>query len=258
MIDPVAFRLFGLEVKWYGVLIALGALGAVLLCMRREKRFGLPQDASVSLTLWAVPLALVCARAYYVIFSWDYYSVHPEQIWRIHDGGMAIYGGILGGMLGGFVYTRRAKLPFMTLADLVAPALALGQAVGRWGNFVNQEAYGQLITDPAWQFFPVAVYIQRENAYFQATFFYESLWCALVVALLLLGERRGWFRRRGDEFLTYALLYALERSVVEGMRSDSLYWGSVRVSQALSLAVAAGIGLYFLLRRLRQKHKPAG
>ncbi|MBE5767505.1 MAG: prolipoprotein diacylglyceryl transferase [Clostridiales bacterium] len=253
MIDPVAFSLFGIDVKWYGILIATGALLAVLLCMRREKRYELPKDTSINLVLWAVPLALICARAYYVIFTWDYYRVHPDHILRLRDGGIAIYGAILGGMLGALLYAKRAKLSFLTLADLVAPGLALGQAIGRWGNFVNQEAYGEMITNPAWQFFPVAVYIERQQAYFQATFFYESAWCFIIVLILLILEKRGIFRRRGDCFFTYTLLYALERSVVEGMRSDSLYWGPFRVSQLLSIAVGLAVVVYFITRRIRKK-----
>ena len=194
--DPVAFRVFGIEVKWYGILIVLGVALGMLLCSRREKRFSLPKDTTVNLILIALPLALVCARAYYVIFSWDYYSAHPDRILSVRDGGLAIYGGLLGGMLGAFLYARHAKIPFMQLADLAAPALALGQCIGRWGNFVNQEAYGNPVTDPAWQFFPVAVYIEREGGYFQATFFYESAWCLLIVLFLLLAEKRGWWPTR--------------------------------------------------------------
>ena len=178
----------------------LGVALGMLLCSRREKRFSLPKDTTVNLILIALPLALVCARAYYVIFSWDYYSAHPDRILSVRDGGLAIYGGLLGGMLGVFLYARHAKIPFMQLADLAAPALALGQCIGRWGNFVNQEAYGNPVTDPAWQFFPAAVYIEREGGYFQATFFYESAWCFLIVLFLLLAEKRGWFRERGHGF----------------------------------------------------------
>ena len=173
----------------------------------------------------------------------------------MRDGGLAIYGGLLGGMLGAFLYARHAKIPFMQLADLAAPALALGPCIGRWGNFVNQEAYGNPVTDPAWQFFPAAVYIEREGGYFQATFFYESAWCFLIVLFLLLAEKRGWFRKRGDEFLAYALLYAVERAVVEGLRSDSLYWGGIRVSQLLSLLIALAIAAYFAIRWLHSRKK---
>lgn len=253
--DPVAFRVFGIEVKWYGILIVLGVALGMLLCSRREKRFSLPKDTTVNLILIALPLALVCARAYYVIFSWDYYSAHPDRILSVRDGGLAIYGGLLGGMLGAFLYARHAKIPFMQLADLAAPALALGQCIGRWGNFVNQEAYGNPVTDPAWQFFPAAVYIEREGGYFQATFFYESAWCFLIVLFLLLAEKRGWFRKRGDEFLAYALLYAVERAVVEGLRSDSLYWDGIRVSQLLSLLIALAIAAYFAIRWLHSRKK---
>lgn len=162
---------------------------------------------------------------------------------------MAIYGGLIAGVLGGWLYARVKKLSFWKLADLVAPSIALGQAIGRWGNFVNQEAHGALVENPALQFFPVSVSIGGE--WYYATFFYESMWCLLIVAALLWAERRNRFLRQGDEFLAYAFLYALERAVVEGMRTDSLYWGAMRVSQGLSLFAAAVVAGIWAVRARR-------
>ena len=247
-IRRTGFTIFGADIRWYGVLIALGALLGVLLALRREKRLGLPKDTALDLALLGIPAAIVCARLYFVAFSWDYYGAHPEKILSIHEGGMAIYGGLLGGLLAGFCYSRAKKLPYLKLADLAAPSFAVGQCVGRWGNFLNQEAYGAAVTDPAWQFFPAAVFIPEDGLWHFATFFYESLWCLLIVLILLRMERRGRFRRTGDVFWWYCLLYAAERFVVEGLRADSLYLGRLRVSQALSLAVLAGVAILFVLR----------
>ena len=184
-----------------------------------------------------------------MLFSWDYYAAHPAEILDLRGGGLAIYGGVIGGVLAGFLYSRVKKIPFGTLADLVAPGLAFGQAVGRWGNFLNQEAYGALVTKAQFQFFPLSVYIEGSGWHW-ATFFYESLWCALICILLLTAERRGFFQRRGDTFLCYLFLYALERCLVEGLRTDSLYIGPLRVSQLLSLGVLLilQIGLCLRLR----------
>lgn len=243
------FTLFSLEIRWYGILIALGVLGGVLLSAAREKKLGLPGETTLNLALVGVPAAIVCARIYYVIFSWDYYARHPEDILNIRQGGMAIYGGIIGGIAAGYIYCRVRRVDYRACLDLVAPSLALGQAVGRWGNFINQEAYGGPVSNPALRFFPLAVEIPGSGWHY-ATFFYESLWCALIVALILLGERKRFFRRRGDTFGAYLFLYALERTLVEGLRTDSLYLGPIRVSQLLSLGVLLVLGLMLARRRL--------
>ena len=229
-----ALTLFGYEVRWYGILIALGVLLAVLLADRRERRLGLKPDTALNIALIAVPVAILCARAYYVIFSWGYYAAHPSDILNIRQGGMAIYGGVIGGVLAGYVYCRASHTNFAAGLDLAAPSIALGQAIGRWGNFLNQEAYGRAVMNPKLRFFPMAVEIG--GSWHWATFFYESLWCALIVIFLLAMERKGFFRRRGDIFGWYLFLYGLERALVEGLRTDSLYLGSLRVSQLLSLA----------------------
>lgn len=247
-ISRTGMVLFGLDVRWYGLLIALGALGGVLLAHARARRLGLKKDTALDLALVGIPAALVCARAYYVLFSWEYYAAHPEDMLNIRQGGMAIYGGVIGGVLAGYVYCRIKKLSFAVCLDLAAPALALGQAVGRWGNFLNQEAYGAAVTNPNLQFFPLAVYIEGSGWHW-ATFFYESLWCALIVALILYAERRDLFQRRGDTFGAYLFLYALERCLVEGLRTDSLYIGPVRVSQMLSLAAMLILTLLLARRR---------
>ena len=236
-----AITIFGFSVRFYGILIALGVAGGLFIMDRREKSRGLIPDASLSLALWMVPAAIVCARLYYVAFEWSAYRDRPLSILNIREGGLAIYGGILGGAAAAAVWTRVKRVPFLAMADLAAPALAFGQALGRWGNFLNQEAYGRAVSDPAWQFFPAAVFIEREQGWFAATFFYESAWCLLICTLILTLEKRSpAFSRPGRAAAFYAVLYAFERAIVESLRTDSLYWGSVRVSQMLSaLALTA-------------------
>ena len=247
-ISSTGFEFFGLSVRWYGLMVALGIGLGIALAMRREQRLGLPKDTVVDLALCGVPAAIVGARLYYVIFSWDLYAANPISALYIWEGGLAIYGGILGGLLAGWIYAKVKKLNFLTLADLAAPSFALGQAVGRWGNFFNQEAYGVAVRAESMKRFPIAVYIRADGLWHYATFFYESAWCALIVVFLLFGERKGWFRHPGDTFFTYVLLYAIERALVEGLRTDSLYWGPVRVSQALSVCAAIACATILIYR----------
>ena len=219
-----AIELFGLKIHWYGVLIVLGIALGVALAWKRERRMGLPRDTTLDLALLCVPLALVGARAYYVLFSLDEFIGRPWwKVFAVWEGGLAIYGGLIAGVLGGWLYARAKKLSFWKLADLVAPSIALGQAIGRWGNFVNQEAHGAPVGNPALRFFPAAVSIGGE--WYYATFFYESAW--------MLSDRRGAsaggaaaaLPARGRRVFCYEFLYALERAVVEGMRTDSLLLG---------------------------------
>ena len=255
-ISRVAFTLFGFPVYWYGALIASGMLLGVLLAGAREKQYGQKRDTVLNFVLIAIPAALVCARLYYVAFRWEEYSVNPAEIFNVRNGGMAIYGGVIGGILTGLIYCRITRVSFAALADLCAPALALGQAIGRWGNFFNQEAFGDVIHSPALQFFPMGVYIDALSEWHYATFFYESIWCFLIVSGLLIGEKKGFFRRRGDVFLWYVLAYAAERMVVEGMRTDSLYLGGVRISQLLSAGMLICAAAVFLARAWRAGERP--
>ncbi len=256
-ISRVAFTLFGFPVYWYGLLIASGMLLGVLLASGREKMYGQKRDTVLNFILIAIPAALVCARIYYVAFSWDDYAANPMEIFNVRNGGMAIYGGVIGGIVTGWFYSKKTKVPFGTLADLCAPALALGQGIGRWGNFFNQEAFGMAVESPAFRFFPAAVYIEALGEWHYATFFYESVWCLAIVGFLLIAERKRFFRRGGDVFLWYAVLYAAERMVVEGMRTDSLYMGGIRISQLLSAGMLIACIAVFLVRAYRSGRTPA-
>lgn len=233
----------------YGVLIALGILAAVLYMAYESKRLKLPKDLAIDLALWAVPLAVVFSRLYYVAFSWPMYQKDPLSILRIWEGGLAIYGGVIGGAIGVYLYSQRKKQPFWQLADLVAPGLLLGQAIGRWGNFFNGEAYGTLVTNPAMQFFPVAVF--ADGAWHLATFFYESVWNLLGVGFLVLCRKRLYQKGHGLVFFWYLVWYGLGRMVIEGLRTDSLMLGSLRVSQGVSVLLIALGGLMMLWRLKR-------
>ncbi|MBQ8954925.1 MAG: prolipoprotein diacylglyceryl transferase [Clostridia bacterium] len=248
----VAFSVFGFPIYWYGLLIAVGLLLGILCASLREKQLGLKKDTALDFMLLALPAALVGARIYYVAFSWESYAAHPLSVFNLREGGLAIYGGVIGGVIAALIYAKWKKVSFGALADLCAPALALGQAIGRWGNFFNQEAYGVVLENPALQRFPLAVYIEADGLWHAAAFFYESAWCFLIAALLLCLERRRVFKRRGDLFAAYLFLYGLERVLVEGLRTDSLMLGPIRVSQLLSGALMLGSLMWFLLRGRRK------
>lgn len=256
-VTSTALHLFGLTIHWYGLIIALGIILGVILAMSREKKLGLPKETTLDIALIGVPAAIICARLYFVIFSWDLYADDPISALYIWEGGMAIYGGIIGAMIAGWIYARIKKIPFLRLADLAAPSFALGQCIGRWGNFVNQEAYGAAVHEAWQQFFPFAVFINRTGQWHYATFFYESLWCGIIVILLLTAERKHLFRRAGDIFFSYALLYGLERALVEGLRTDSLYLGPFRVSQLISLLLMLAMAATLFIRMKNARKQAA-
>lgn len=252
-VDRVAFTVFGKDIYWYGVVIATAVLLGALTAGLREKRSGMPRDTAVDFALIGMPVALVFARLYYVAFEWDRFRGDLSAIFDVRSGGLAIYGGVIGGALAAIFVAKKKKVLYGALADLLAPSLALGQAIGRWGNFFNQEAYGGLVQSAKWQFFPASVYIEASGQWYMATFFYESVWCLCIWLLLEILVRKGFFRKRkpGDVFFGYALLYSAERAVVEGLRTDSLYFGTVRVSQLLSALAIPAILVWFLIRAIK-------
>ncbi len=243
------FGIQGFNIAWYGVIIASGLLLGILMGAVRARRHGWSADVVLDFILLAVPLAIVGARLYYVAFEWDQYADNLIKIFAINQGGLAIYGAVIGGFLAAFIFSGASKFPFLKLLDLVIPSLILGQAIGRWGNFVNQEAFGALITNPKLQFFPLAVYIQSLGEWHQATFFYESLWNAiLLIVTLLIGRKKI---KDGTLLAVYFIGYGTGRAIIEGLRTDSLYLlGSIRVSQALSsVLVVFGIAMLILIRK---------
>lgn len=266
--DRVAFTLFGRDIYWYGVLMAAGIIIAVVLAMQEGKRKKLPQDTIIDLCLVIIPFGIVGARLYYVLFEIENYISNPISILYIWEGGLAIYGAVIFGLIGALIYAKKKKIRFLRLVDCIAPGLVLAQAIGRWGNFFNQEAFGNPVTDEALLWFPMSVRIDSihyfngelcANPYHLATFFYESLWCVLI--FIVLWALRKKFKHDGDCFLLYGLLYSFERALVEGLRGDSLYliqpdaagMGGVRVSQLLSALAFIAILAFFIARTVKEK-----
>ena len=242
------------SLPWYSVLIVAGILLAVCIASHEEKRIGLPKDTAVDLALVVVPCGIVGARAYYVAMSWQSFVADPLSVLYVWQGGLAIYGGVIGGALGAWIYARRRQLSFAAIADIIAPGLLLAQAVGRWGNYFNMEAYGPAISDPRLQFFPLAVLIPAAEGWVwhAATFFYESMWnLGGFIALWLLRKHQ---RQRGNVFAWYLVIYGSGRFIIEQLRQDSLMIGPLRASQYLSLLLCAGAALLLLRRSMRGRH----
>ena len=241
-------------VTWYSFLIFTGACAAVFLACREEKRLSLPRDTVIDLALRIIPFGIAGARIYYVLFSWNQFRDNPASVFRIWEGGLAIYGGVIAGLSVLFLFARKRRIPALQLCDMVAPGLALAQSIGRWGNWFNIEAYGLKVSCTSLQFFPFAVQVPADSySWHLATFFYESLW-DLSVFLFLMVFRRKWQRKTGDVFFFYLFLYAAGRLVIEELRTDSLYASSsVRISQLLSVLLCIAVLVRYILLPCRRK-----
>ncbi len=250
--NPIAvqnlFGIPGLHIAWYGVIIASGIVLGVMVAILEARRKGYKTELLFDFMILALPLAIVCARAYYVAFEWPNYAGNFYKLIAIWEGGIAIYGAVIGGIIAALILCRIKKFPLLRLLDITAPGLILGQAIGRWGNFMNQEAFGNLVTNPDMQFFPHAVFIQKIGEWHQATFFYESMWDFGVFLLLMLYRKKS--KYDGNVIAMYFIAYGIGRFIVEGLRTDSLYvLPGIRISQVLSLAfIAVGL-IYILFRR---------
>ena len=251
-IDPIRVIEIGpLSLHIYGLLIGLGLMLAVVYGWRRSKQFGIKPDDITDGVLWVVPFAILCARLYYCIFQWETYAENPISVLYIWEGGLAIYGGVIGAVIGVavFCYFKKIKLP--ALLDLVLLGFLIGQSIGRWGNFFNREAFGAQTES----FIRMGLFNSRTGVttYHHPTFLYESLWNAAgFVILHFLSKKRQY---DGQIALGYALWYGIGRMFIEGLRTDSLYWGDFRVSQILAAvtAVAAAVALFVISLR---KHEP--
>jgi phosphatidylglycerol:prolipoprotein diacylglycerol transferase len=237
--DPVAFTLFGIEVRWYGVLIASAVVIGTILALREAKKRNIEEDTIIDLLLFAIPAAIIGARLYYVAFSWENYKNNPMEILNLRGGGLAIHGVIIAGVIVALIFCKKRKISFWTIGDIVAPSLILGQAIGRWGNFANQEAHGGPTNLP-WG-------IMVDGVKVHPTFLYESIWNFGVFIFLLYYSRKK-EKVNGEVFLLYIILYSVARFFIEGLRTDSLMFGPIRVAQLISL-LSIIIGSYIFYRR---------
>ncbi|MEL6352704.1 MAG: prolipoprotein diacylglyceryl transferase [Cyanobacteria bacterium J06627_28] len=238
---PEIFSIGPFTLRWYGLLIASAVLIGVVLSQYLAKKRGVDPEKVGDMVIWLVIAAIPCARLYYVLFEWESYAGRPGDIIAIWNGGIAIHGAVIGGTVAAIIFGRINRLSFWQLSDLIAPSLILGQAIGRWGNFFNSEAFGAP-TDLPWKLFipasnrPIAL---REFEYFHPTFLYESLWnigvFALLLAIFFWGLKHPNKLKAGTLFLVYMIAYSAGRVWIEGLRTDSLMIGPLRIAQFISL-----------------------
>ena len=252
-VDPARTLSIGpLTIPYYGLVIAIGLMLAVLYACKRSREFGLKEDDILDGVLWVTPFAIVCARIYYVAFSWGDYADNLISVLYIWEGGIAIYGGVIGAIIGVAVLCKVKKIKMSTVLDLVLLGFLIGQSIGRWGNFFNREAFGAA-TD---SFFRMGLYnkVTESWEYIHPTFLYESVWNLMGLILLhFLSKKRKY---DGQVALGYAAWYGLGRTFIEGLRMDSLYWGPFRVSQVLA-AVTCAAAVSVLIWQYFKPHDPA-
>lgn len=240
-VNRVAFKIIGMPIYWYGIIIATGFLLAVLLGMRNSKKVGIEPDNILDLVLFAAPAAIIGARLFYVIFSWQLFKDNLIDVFNTRKGGLAIYGGVLAAFLVAYIFSKKKKIRVLNLLDFGVPYLVMAQGIGRWGNFFNQEAFGTATTLP-WRMnsetvnatlssLQQGIDLTKWGAH--PTFLYESLMDFAIFAFLI------WFSKRkkleGEVFFMYMILYGAGRFFIEGLRTDSLMLGSFRISQLLAV-----------------------
>jgi phosphatidylglycerol:prolipoprotein diacylglycerol transferase len=289
-LNPIVFSIGSLQVHWYGLILGFGALAGLFLAIREGRRFGIPQEFFMDMLLLGVPSAIIGARIYFVAFKWEDYKDNLIDIFKIWNGGIAIYGALIGAIICGIIYFRYKGYSFWRIVDICAPGLLAGQMIGRWGNFVNQEAYGSVVEESFLRdklhlpdFIVNQMYIG--DAFHHPTFLYESLWSLLGIALLMV-LRRQKFVRAGEIFMSYFIWYSIGRFFIEAVRTDSLAfngsagvasfinglwkpmewlgfeqgyldpsYGNIRISQLLSLLIIVAAVLLIIIRRVTGEPK---
>jgi phosphatidylglycerol---prolipoprotein diacylglyceryl transferase len=249
--NPVAFEIFGLPIMWYGVIISMGVVAAMVVIYYLSKKKNLDYDIVIDAFLVTFPVSIVCARLYYVAFNYTEYHSFIDVI-NIRNGGMAIHGGVIGALVSGYIFAKYKKIDFFKYVDIIMPGVILAQGIGRWGNFVNQEAHGGKVTKEFISNFPE--FIQRgmfiQGSYYHPTFLYESIWDILICIILIVLALRK--REKEDSIVLagYMILYSIGRFFIEGLRTDSLMFMGLRTAQIVSiLGVILGIGLIIWIKK---------
>ena len=252
--DPIMFHLFGIDIHWYSVLILIGIVIGLILLEKEAKRFKYPKDLIFNICFWAIIIGIISARLYYVIFNFSYYKNNLLEIFAVWNGGLAIHGGIIGGVLTVIFFAKKYHLNFLKLLDMAVPSLILAQAIGRWGNFFNGEAHGIATTYTELKNLLIPEFIiggmNIRGIYYLPTFYFESLWCLLGFIILLI-MRRMKYIKIGATTCIYLMWYSLGRFFIEAWRTDSLMLGGFKVAQIVSFILFI-IGILGLMIQSRK------
>lgn len=248
-ISRVAFTVFGIKIYWYAIIMISAIILGILLLRKRDGLYNIKFSDIIDLLIFLIPISIISARIYYVLFNLEHYLANPSQIFNIRNGGLAIYGGIIGGAITCIVFCKKRKIDLINLLDIIAPALILGQAIGRWGNFVNIEAYGTETTLP-WR-----MGIIEAGKYLEVhpTFLYESIANFIIFCIIVRIKENRKFK--GQVACTYFILYSAIRFFIEGLRTDSLMFGSIRISQALSLVIFVIVTIIYTKLIIKSKNE---
>ncbi len=251
--SPIFLDLGIIKIYWYSVMIFIALLIGGILALKEAKRWKIPEDLMINYFFFLIPITLIGARVYYVLFNLDYYSTNWISIFRVWEGGLAIHGGIIAGILWTIFYTKKYKVNFFRMTDIIAVSLILGQAIGRWGNFFNHEAYGSIVSLDFLNKLHLPNFIidnmYIEGAYHHPTFLYESIWCLLGFVLLLI-VRKYKYTKIGQVTAIYFIWYGFGRFFIEGLRTDSLMLGGMKMAQLISLVmILIGISMLIIFQK---------
>lgn len=254
--NRVAFNIFGFNVYYYSLCILLGVIVAYILITREGKKQGLPKEFISDLIFYTLIIGILGARVYYCVFNLDYYLANPSEILKIYNGGLAIHGGVIAGLIFVYFYTKKKNVSFIKILDIVAPAVIIAQSFGRWGNFFNQEAHGGITTYQNLKNMHIPEFIINgmhiEGKYYYPTFFFESIWC-LIGFIILMFVRRNKNLRKGFQIGFYFIWYGIGRFFIEAFRTDSLIFFGLKIAQIVSL-IGIIIGIIIIVTNRNKKY----
>ena len=254
--NRVAFNIFGFNVYYYSLCILLGVIVAYILITREGKKQGLPKEFISDLIFYTLIIGILGARVYYCVFNLDYYLANPSEILKIYNGGLAIHGGVIAGLIFVYFYTKKKNISFIKILDIIAPAVIIAQSFGRWGNFFNQEAHGEITTYQNLKNMHIPEFIINgmhiEGKYYYPTFFFESIWC-LIGFIILMIARRNKNLRKGFQIGFYFIWYGIGRFFIEALRTDSLMFFGLKIAQIVSL-IGIIIGIIIIVTNRNKKY----